>query len=313
MTKNFLGCNFMELYQLQCFYEAAQAQNITKAALKMKISQPALSKTINRLEEDLGVKLFDRRAKSIVLNEYGQAVLKKTEEIFAAMDDIRLNIEDIKAGSIGEIKIGSTLPSAETSWLLDCIRDFLMENPKATVIQHQMGPDSLRRAVMENEVEIAIGGRFLADPELDWTELYSQRLGVAVSESSPFAGRESVSVGELREEIFLCNNSNADMETLTWDICERAGFTPNVALTSNYSNLIGELVSLGRGITIIPEHLFQDQSAANPLPWARKIVMIPLEEDYCVLHGVAAISRSRYVHSAARNLYARIVQSATSQ
>ena len=302
----------MEFYQLRCFYEAAQAQNITRAAAKMKITQPALSKTINRLEEDLGVRLFDRHAKTIVLNEYGQAVLEKAEQIFAAMDDIRLNIEDIRAGSVGEIKIGSTLPSAETSWLLDCIRDFMLDNPKAVVTQHQMGPNSLRRAIVEGEVEIAVGGEFLTTDELDWTELYRQKLGIAVSETSRFAHRRSVSVAELRDETFLCNNSNADMETLTWSVCERAGFSPTVALTSNYSNLIGELVSLGRGITIIPEPLFTDQSATNPLPWARKIVMIPLQEDYCVLRGVAAISRSRYVHSAARNLYRRIVESAPS-
>lgn len=298
----------MELYQLQCFYEAAQAQNITKAAQKMKITQPALSKTISRLEEDLGVKLFDRRAKTIALNEYGRAVLEKAEQIFAAMDDIRLNIEDIRAGSVGEIKIGSTLPSAETGWLLGCLRDFMLENPKAVVTQHQMSPQSLLRALIDNDVDIAIGGEFLAIPELDWTELYAQRLGIAAAESSPYAGRKSVSVAELRDEVFFCNNSNANMETLTWSVCQRAGFTPNVALTSNYSNLIGELVSLGRGVTIVPEELFMESDSTNPLAWAKRIVMIPLEEDYCVLRGFAAISQSRYVHSAARNLFRRIVE-----
>lgn len=302
----------MELYQLQCFYEAAQAQNITKAAAKMRITQPALSKTINRLEEDLGVKLFDRRAKAIVLNEYGQTVLEKAEAIFAAMDDIRLNIEDIKSGSVGEVKIGSTLPSEETSWLLDCVRDFMLENPKAIVTQHQMGPRTLLRAITENEVDIAIGGEFLATQELDWTELYAQRVGIAVQEGSALARRKSVSVAELRDETFLCNNSNADMEMLTWSICERAGFTPTVSLTSNYSNLIGEMVSRGRGITVIPEPLFIEKNDGNPMDWAKKIAMIPLEEEYCVLRSVAAISRSRYVRSAARKLYRQIVARAPS-
>lgn len=302
----------MELYQLQCFFEAAQAQNITKAAAKMRITQPALSKTINRLEEDLGVKLFDRRAKTIILNEYGHAVLEKAEVIFAAMDDIRLNIEDIKSGSVGEVKIGSTLPSEETSWLLDCVRDFMLENPKAIVTQHQMGPRALLRAITDNDVDIAIGGEFLAVPELEWTELYAQRVGIAVREGSELSRRKSVSVSELSDETFLCNNSNADMEMLTWSICERAGFTPNVSLTSNYSNLIGEMVSRGRGITVIPEPLFNEKNDRNPMGWAKKITMIPLEEEYCVLRSVAAISRSRYVRSAAMKLYRQIVARAPS-
>ncbi len=302
----------MEIYQLRCFYEAAQAQNITRAAAKMRITQPALSKTISRLEDDLGVKLFDRRAKTIVLNEYGQAVLEKAEAIFAAMDDIRLNIEDIRAGSVGEVKIGSTLPSEETGWLLDCVRDFILENPKAVVTQHQMGPHALLRAVSENEVDIAIGGDSLAAPELDWTELYAQRVGIAVRVGSELSLRERVSVAELRDETFLCNNANADMERLTHSICERAGFTPTIALTSNYSNLIGELVSLGRGITVIPEPLFNEKNDGNPMVWAKKIAMIPLEEDYCVLRSVAAVSRSRYVRSAAMKLYRQIVERAPS-
>ena len=290
----------------------AAIEKLTKAAAKMRITQPALSKTINRLEEDLGVKLFDRRAKTIVLNEYGQAVLEKAEAIFAAMDDIRLTIEDIKSGSVGEVKIGSTLPSEETGWLLDCLRDFMLENPKAVVTQRQMGPKTLLKAIMENEVDIAIGGEFLATRELDWTELYAQRVGIVVREGSELARRRSVSVAELREETFLCNNSNADMEMLTRTICERAGFTPTISLTSNYSNLIGEMISRGRGITVIPEPLFIENNDANPMDWAKKIAMIPLEEDYCVLRSVAAISRSRYVRSAARKLYRQIVARAPS-
>ena len=300
----------MELYQLRCFYEVAQAQNITRAARKLSVTQPALSKTISRLEEDLGVKLFDRRAKTVSLNEYGRAVLEKAEVIFGAMDDIRLNLEDIQTGSVGQIKIGSTLPSEESGWMLDCIRDFLLENPKVAITQRQMGPEELLRAVTENEVEIAIGGDFLAVPELHWTELYCQRLGVAACARGPLAGKKRVPLGSLREEAFLCNNDNAYMETMTRQICERAGFVPNVILTSNYSNLIGELVSLGHGITFIPEPLFLERNETNPMPWAKGICMVSLEEDFCVMRSVAAISRSRYVHSAARMLYQRIVASA---
>ena len=137
-------------------------------------------------------------------------------------------------------------------------------------------------------------------------------MGIAVREGSELSRRKSVSVSELRDETFLCNNSNADMEMLTWSICERAGFTPAVSLTSNYSNLIGELVSRGRGITVIPEPLFNEKNDGNPMDWAKKIAMIPLEEEYCVLRSVAAISRSRYVRSAAMKLYRQIVAGAPS-
>ncbi len=301
----------MELYQLRCFCEAAVAQNFTKAAQKLHVSQPALSKTISRLEEDLGVSLFDRRSKSVILNEYGQAVLAKAEDVFASMEDMRLSVEDIRKGSVGLIKIGSTLPSSENSWLLTCIRDFLLANPKVQIIQRQMSPEALRRAVLESEVEIALGGEFLMDPELDWTELFTRRLGLLVSESSPFADRDGVSVAELAGETFLCNTSNADMEDLTRAVCGRAGFEPHIAVSANYSNLIGELVSLGRGMSFVPEQVYQENNAAPYYAWEKGIRMVPLREAYCVQRGIAAVSRGRYVPNAARLLYRKLVARAS--
>lgn len=303
----------MELYQLKCFYEAAREQNITRAAQKLRISQPALSKTIARLEEDLGVKLFDRRSKTIVLNEYGMAVLKKAEAIFSAVEDIRQNVEDIQSGSVGQIMIGSTLPSSENSWLLDCVRDFILMNPKVSVTQRQMSPERLCQAIVEDEVDIALGGPYLMRPELDWTELYTRHLGLITASDSRFAGKKEVSITELEDVDFFCNNSNADMENLTMEICRRAGFEPRVTLCSNYSNLIGEMVSLDRGVAFMPEMLFDSRPRKEGSDWEQKITMVPLKEEFCSLKSVAAISRSRYVANAARELYRLIVSHASGE
>lgn len=297
----------MELYQLKCFYEAAREQNITRAAQKLQISQPALSKTIARLEEDLGVRLFDRKSKTVILNEYGQAVLHKTEEIFASMEDIRQNVEDIQKGSVGEIVIGSTLPSSENSWIVDCVRDFILLNDKVSVRQHQMSTERLLEAVVNNDVDIALGGVALMNPELEWTSLYTRKLGLLVSTDSVFAGREEVSVSELAERNLFCNNSNADMESLTYDVCRRAGFEPRITLCSNYSNLIGEMVSRDRGVALMPLRLFDGRPRNGDSYWEKRLCIVPIREEYCSLHGIAAISRSRYVANAARELYRQIV------
>lgn len=303
----------MELYQLKCFYEAAREQNITRAAQKLQISQPALSKTIARLEEDLGVKLFDRRSKAIVLNEYGLAVLQKAEAIFSAVEDIRQNVEDIQSGSVGQIMIGSTLPSSENSWLLKCVRDFILANPKVSVSQRQMSPERLCQAVLEDEIDIALGGPYLMRPELDWTDLFTRHLGLIVSSDSPLAGKTSVSIAELEDVDFICNNSNADMEELTWDVCRRAGFEPRITLCSNYSNLIGEMVSLGRGVAFIPETIFDGRPRKDGCDWESRISMVPMAEEFCCLRSVAAISRNRYVANAARELYRLIVSRAAGE
>ena len=255
----------------------------------------------------MGVKLFDRRSKTIVLNEYGRAVLKKTETIFSSVEDIRQNVEDIQSGSVGEIMIGSTLPSSENSWLLDCLRDFILMNPKVSVHQRQMSPERLCQAILANEVDIALGGTYLMRPELEWTELYTRHLGLIMGKDSPFVGREEISVTELRDVDFFCNNSNADMEELTVSICRRAGFEPRIRLCSNYSNLIGEMVGLHRGVAFMPQMLFESRPRKDGHSWELEIHMVPMKEEFCCLKSVAAISRSRYVANAARELYRSIV------
>ena len=79
----------MELTQLEYFLEVARRQHITQAAEALNITQPALSKTIARLEDDLGVKLFDREGKGIRLNEYGQTALHYAERILYTIGDMR--------------------------------------------------------------------------------------------------------------------------------------------------------------------------------------------------------------------------------
>ena len=300
----------MEIYQLRCFYEVAREQNISRTAARLKITQPALSKTINRLEDDLGVKLFDRKSKAITLNEYGRAVYDKAEEIFAAIDDIRLNIDDIKNGNVGSIRIGSTLPSSESSWLLDCIKDFIFLNPKVSINQRQMQPGELKKAIQENTVDIAIGGKFLADSEFDHTLLYRNQLGIIASAQSRFNGLEEISITDLKNETFFCNNSNTDMEDLTYEICEKAGFVPHIALCSNYSNMIGELIFADKGISIIPVQVYNAGRKFGEIPSSNKVIMLPLKEAFCVQDEIAAISKSHYVRNSARLLYKAILEHA---
>ena len=78
----------MELHQLNCFLEVAKLEHITQAAEQLHITQPALSKVIARLEEDLGVKLFDREGQNIRLNEYGTVVMNYARRVFNSLGDM---------------------------------------------------------------------------------------------------------------------------------------------------------------------------------------------------------------------------------
>ena len=87
----------MELNQLKCFLEVARLEHITQAAEQLHITQPALSKVIARLEDDLGVKLFDREGKNIRLNEYGRVALRYAQRIMYTIGDLQAELEELSA------------------------------------------------------------------------------------------------------------------------------------------------------------------------------------------------------------------------
>ena len=88
----------MELSHLKYFQLTAELQHITRAAEQLYISQPALSKTISKLENELDVKLFDREGKNVFLNDYGKSVLFHANKIFSELDEMQREISDMKNG-----------------------------------------------------------------------------------------------------------------------------------------------------------------------------------------------------------------------
>ena len=115
----------MELNQLKCFLEVARLEHITQAADQLHITQPALSKVIARLEDDLGVKLFDREGKNIRLNEYGRVAQNYAQRIMYTIGDMEAELAEMSAGQAGNLRIGSwsasgPLPSSGLMWGCGC-------------------------------------------------------------------------------------------------------------------------------------------------------------------------------------------------
>ncbi len=301
----------MEINQLRYFYEVAQRENITQAANQLHITQPALSKTIARLEDDLGVQLFDRIGKTVRLNSYGISVLKHTEQIFFEIEDMRLNIADLKGGEAGRVRVGCSLPTRDPDWIADSINTYTIQHPKVSIAVFQMKPSQLREEIERLEIDIAVGGPELISPDIKWTHIYTERLGVIMSKNHPLAMKKVISMSDLANEKFLCNNSNSDVQVLTNNLCLKAGFTPTVYFESYFPKLIGKMVYLGRGVSIIAENQFYEQSTHNSEEWERDITFCQLSEDYCVRDCGIAISQNRYLSKAAQDLYDGILDRST--
>ena len=115
----------MDLLQLKYFEMVAEMGNVTRAAESLHIAQPSLSNTIARLEEDLGVQLFDRRGRRIVLNQFGEAFLERVKRIFHELDQGKRELMDMTGLTFGKVTIATT-----TSQIIpDIFSDFLATYP----------------------------------------------------------------------------------------------------------------------------------------------------------------------------------------
>lgn len=301
----------MELTQLEYFLETARRENITRTAETLNITQPALSKAIARLEEDLGVKLFDREGKNIRLNEHGQVVLRYAEKLLFTLEDLRAELAEMAAGRSGSIRIGSSFPSGEPNWLLEQVRSFALNYPDIGFRLKQYSAHHLQAALEQREVDLAISSAPMLESNIHWVELFVEPMGVILSADHPLAAHEELSLADLRNERFYCNNANSDVQELTYQFCELAGFCPNVHFECEFPSFIGKAVSLGYGISIIARRGFENTMKKTVRePWEENIVFRPLKENYCRRVCGMAYLKDRYLSKSAQNFYQHLLQSA---
>ena len=298
----------MELNQLEYFLETARRQHITQAAEVLNITQPALSKTIARLEEDLGVKLFDREGKSIRLNEYGRLALQYTEKILYTIGDMRAELEEMSQGRAGSLRIGSSFPAGEPNWLLEQVRSFALSRPDIGFHLQQYSAAQLLTALENREVDLVISSTPMRDLGIRWVELFVEPMGVILSAHHALASREELSLVDLRQERFYCNNANSDVQELTYHFCAMAGFKPNVHFECEFPSFIGRAISLGYGISIISRRGYEN-SLRKPLrePWEEDIVFRSLKEPYCQRVCGVAILEDRPLSRAAQEFYRHLL------
>lgn len=294
----------MELNQLEYFYETAKREHITQTAEALNITQPALSKTIARLEDDLGVKLFEREGKNIRLNEYGRVVLRYTEQLLYTIGDMRAELAELEEGRAGVIRLGSSFPSKEPNWLLDQVRAFALERPDISFHLQQYSTTQLQDALENRDIDLAISTSPLHEGRIRWKELFVEPMGVILSAHHPLAARSELSLVDLRHERFYCNNANSDVQELTYQFCALAGFRPNVHFECEFPSFIGEAVSLGYGISFISARGHRESREVNSQKeWEKNIVYRPLKESYCRrVCGVAYLG-DRYLPRTVREFY----------
>src|SRR5687767_2769744 len=191
----------MELRHYRYFAAVAQNLSYTEASRRLHVTQPAISKTILDLEDELGVKLLSRTKRSVQLTAAGTAFLRETNDILRRADESRRMAQRAAHGEIGRVTIGFIGPAAGP-FLPRVIRAYLLRYPDVDLDLREMSPEEQLRALQSGGIDVGFTPPFPAETR-DWLHgelIYTDRLVLALPKEHRLAGRARVTLGDVAGE-----------------------------------------------------------------------------------------------------------------
>ncbi|MBX6396401.1 MAG: LysR family transcriptional regulator, partial [Alicyclobacillaceae bacterium] len=204
----------MEWQQLEYFRTVARLEHFTRAAECLSVSQPALSRSIARLEEELGVPLFERVGRSVRLTRYGQLFLKRVERAMREIAEARREIEELQDPDRGEVRLGF-LPTLGIHLVPELIGAFHRRYPKVTFYLVQHAADRIFQQMEAGEIDLCLLSPPVRRPGIGWVDLKTEELFVIVRPDHPLAARDRVDLRELAGEPFISLKRGYGMRTIT--------------------------------------------------------------------------------------------------
>ena len=255
----------MELRHLRYFVKIAEEKNISRASEHLHVSQPAVSRQLKDLEEELGLPLFNREPKGLTLTEAGKIALKQSRKILLQSNTLIESIKTLaKQSKRYSLKIGY-LPSVLNNVLTDAIRVFSETHTEYGIQIFEMPPQEQEYALKNGKIDLALigdyGKNFDSRFQIETIRLTEQALLVPISH--PLAKQRVVDLSEFKNDSFLSLNHELfpGRIELMEELFKSADINPKISVQANgLSELIG-LVSSGMGVAIAPLDL---QSLPHP-------------------------------------------------
>lgn len=246
----------LDIKHLQYFLEVAKYKSFSVAAEHLYITQPTISKMIKNLEEELGVVLFERNRKKLILTDAGQIILEQATLINNAFHNLENELDNLIGLKKGHIRIGLP-PIFNAQFLLQLIGRFHEKYPGITFQFGEDGSKKIEEDISNNLLDVGVvvlptnNERFLHFPLLE------EDLKLILHPSHRFAEREEVNLVELAEESFILFNKDFALHDRILYSCNSVGFNPHIISKSSQWAFIEEMVSWNLGVSLLPESICQ--------------------------------------------------------
>jgi DNA-binding transcriptional LysR family regulator len=297
------------LKQLDYFQVVARLLHMSRAADQLGVSQPALSRALAKLEEGLGVPLFDRVGRSLRLTQYGSVLLKRIELAFGEIDNACLEISDLAGWERKRVALGF-VRTLGIEFVPQIVRAFTEVHHDIHLTFTQSTGVVLEKQLRDGALDLVMNSSPFKDPALEWRLLARQELVLIVPSFHRLAHRREIRLRELANEAFVSSKLGRVFRPLTENLCQAAGFKPNFSFEADDACSVSGFVAAGFGVSIVPPECATAAGVANVrlkdtsahrtvgLAWSRKRHMhlaARMFRDFALANGAAMMRRAASV------------------
>lgn len=279
----------MELRQLKYFVKTAQTLNFSEAARALFVTQSTLSQQIRCLEQELGVDLFSRSSHSVVLTESGEHLLPIAVRTLQDAEQCFIQISDLKQMLSGTLNIGITYTFAPI--LTESVKEFTSQYPGVKLNITCGTMSEVLEMLKDRRVDFVLCFKpNITDEEIDSHILFDNQLSVIVSRNHPLATRESLSMDDIRNQVFAMPARETQARNAFERVFPGMYEKLNVKVDINEVNVLLSIVSATRMITFLSEATLHNRE---------DLVSIPLDAPSTQMEGCVHTLKKAYRKKAA--------------
>ncbi|MGV7206595.1 LysR substrate-binding domain-containing protein [Oxalobacteraceae bacterium A2-2] len=249
----------MDIRSLRYFIAVVEQQGFSRAAEKLHVTQPTVSKMVQQLEQSLDLVLLDRVGKRFTLTDAGQVVLQRGRALLAMHEEMGVELGDLQQLRRGELRMGVTQQSHAV--LAPLLADYHRRHPEIELKLFEGGSQSIENDIRAGALELGTLLDHAANvgvwQEFDAVPLVNSPMCLLAPMDSAWRGRKTVALRELAGSAFIFYGESFALNEIVWQACLQAGFTPRISSRSGQWDFVASLVRLGVGVALLPR-LFCD-------------------------------------------------------
>jgi len=245
----------MKLRHLECFLVLAEELHFGRAAEKLFIGQPPLSRTIKELERELEVTLFDRNKRSVKLTPCGEFLKAEGLKLFSNIENIKSELKAINNGQSGKLRIGY-VDVAMLSFLPKLLVEF-QEKMNVSTILYEVNYEDQIRAIKAGYLDLGFSFSAPNTKDISVTAISKESFLLILPPDHKLANRKKIDLKELQEDSFIAVNYHCapDLSNKTKEVFTKNGLTPKITHETCQVSSVMKLVENGLGYSIVPESL----------------------------------------------------------